>query len=239
MSGGPLLEVRGVTAFYGDFQALRGLSFDAYEGEIVALLGSNGAGKTTLLRVLSGLLRAREGSIRFRGEDITGLSPDAIVEMGIGHVPEGRQLFPEMTVEENLQVGSHIARSRPHRAANIERFYGMFPRLRERRKQTAGTLSGGEQQMLAISRALMSEPKLLLLDEPSLGLSPLVTEQTLAIVKNISGPDLTIVIVEQKVMEALEIATRGYVIENGTLVTKGTSPDLMTDPAIREAYLGL
>ena len=239
MSGGPLLEVRGVTAFYGDFQALRGLSFDAYEGEIVALLGSNGAGKTTLLRVLSGLVRAREGSIRFRGQDITGLSPDAIVEMGIGHVPEGRQLFSEMTVEENLQVGSHIARSRPRRAANIERFYDIFPRLRERRKQTAGTLSGGEQQMLAISRALMSEPKLLLLDEPSLGLSPRVTEETLAIVKSLSGPDLTTVIVEQKVMEALETATRGYVIENGAFVTKGTSRELMADPAIREAYLGL
>jgi branched-chain amino acid transport system ATP-binding protein len=239
MSGAPLLEVRGLTAFYGDFQALRGLSFDAYEGEIVALLGSNGAGKTTLLRVLSGLVRAREGSIRFRGQDITGLSPDAIVEMGIGHVPEGRQLFPEMTVEENLQVGSHIARSRPRRAANIERFYSIFPRLRERRKQTAGTLSGGEQQMLAISRALMSEPKLLLLDEPSLGLSPRVTEETLAIVKSLSGPDLTTVIVEQKVMEALETATRGYVIENGAFVTKGTSRELMADPAIREAYLGL
>jgi branched-chain amino acid transport system ATP-binding protein len=239
LGGPPLLEVRDVTAFYGDFQALWGLSFDVFEGEIVALLGSNGAGKTTLLRVLSGLVRAQQGTVRFRGKDITRLSPDAIVEIGIAHVPEGRQLFPEMTVEENLQVGSHIARSRVRRATNIERFYGMFPRLRERRKQTAGTLSGGEQQMLAISRALMSEPKLLLLDEPSLGLSPLVTEQTLAIVKNISGPDLTVVIVEQKVMEALEIAGRGYVIENGTLVTKGMSRDLMGDPAIREAYLGL
>jgi len=235
----PLLEVRDVAAFYGDFQALSGLSFEAFAGEIVALLGSNGAGKTTLLRVISGLVAARAGTVRFGGQDITKRPADAIVEMGIAHVPEGRQLFPAMTVEENLLVGSHLARSRAHRATNIERLYGMFPRLRERRKQNAGTLSGGEQQMLAIGRALMSEPKLLLLDEPSLGLSPLLTEQTLAVVKSLSGPDFTIVIVEQKVMEGLEIATRGYVIENGRLVKSGTSRELMSDPAIREAYLGL
>ena len=239
MTAPAVLEVRDVTAFYGDFQALWGLTFDVYEGEIVALLGSNGAGKTTLLRVVSGLVKARAGSVRFRGEDITNLPPDAIVELGIAHVPEGRQLFPEMTVEENLQVGSHVRRSRANRAANLEKFYAMFPRLRERRRQMAGTLSGGEQQMLAISRALMSEPKLLLLDEPSLGLSPLFTEQTLAIVKSLAGPELTVVIVEQKVMEGLEISSRGYVIENGKLVTKGSSEELMRDPAIREAYLGL
>jgi branched-chain amino acid transport system ATP-binding protein len=235
----PLLEVRDITASYGDFQALWGLSFEVFEGEVVALLGSNGAGKTTVLRVLSGLVKAKTGTVRFRGRDITNLDPDVIVELGIAHVPEGRQLFPEMTVEENLQVGSHVARSRARRGANLERFYSMFPRLRERRKQMAGTLSGGEQQMLAISRALMSEPKLVLLDEPSLGLSPILTEQTLAIVKDIASRDLTVVIVEQKVMEGLEISSRGYVIENGRLVTKGQSQDLIRDPAIREAYLGL
>jgi len=239
MSETPLLEVVDVTAGYGDFQALSGIGFEVFEGEIVALLGSNGAGKTTLLRVLSGLVKARTGSVRFRGRDITNLEPDVIVQMGIAHVPEGRQLFPEMTVEENLQVGSHIARSRAHRHANLERFYAMFPRLRERRKQMAGTLSGGEQQMLAISRALMSEPKLLLLDEPSLGLSPLLTEQTLAIVKDVAALDLTVVIVEQKVLEGLEISSRGYVIENGKLVRKGQSQELIRDAAIREAYLGL
>jgi branched-chain amino acid transport system ATP-binding protein len=235
----PLLEVAGITASYGDFQALWGLSFEVFEGEVVALLGSNGAGKTTVLRVLSGLLKAQAGTVRFRGRDITNLEPDVIVELGIAHVPEGRQLFPDMTVEENLQVGSHITRSRARRGANLQRFYSMFPRLRERRRQMAGTLSGGEQQMLAISRALMSEPKLLLLDEPSLGLSPLLTEQTLTIVKEIAGRDLTVVIVEQKVMEGLEISSRGYVIENGRLVTQGQSQELIRDPAIREAYLGL
>jgi branched-chain amino acid transport system ATP-binding protein len=239
MSAPPLLEVRDVTAFYGDFQALWGLGFEVFEGEIVALLGSNGAGKTSLLRVLSGLLPARGGTVRFRGKDITNFAPHAIVQMGIAHVPEGRQLFQDMTVEENLQVGSHIARSRAHRAANLERLFAMFPRLRERRKQLAGTLSGGEQQMLAIGRALMSEPTLLLLDEPSLGLSPLLTEQTLAIIKDVAKHDLTVVIVEQKVMEGLEIASRGYVIENGRLVTHGTSESLARDPMIREAYLGL
>jgi branched-chain amino acid transport system ATP-binding protein len=239
VTGPFFLEIRNVTAFYGDFQALWGVSLEVREGEIVALLGSNGAGKTTLLRVISGLVRARAGVVSFRGQDVTNLPPDAIVELGIAHVPEGRQLFPEMTVEENLLIGSHILRSRPNRARNMDKFYAMFPVLRERRRQLAGTLSGGEQQLLAISRALMSEPKLLLLDEPSNGLSPLFTEQTLAIVKQIAGRDLTVVIVEQKVMEGLELSTRGYVIENGRLVTKGSAEELMRDPAIREAYLGV
>jgi branched-chain amino acid transport system ATP-binding protein len=235
----PLLEVRDVTAFYGDFQALWGVSFEVFEGEIVALLGSNGAGKTTLLRVLSGLVRARDGVVRSRGQDLAHRSPEAIVDAGIAQVPEGRQLFADMTVEENLQIGSHLARARPHRAANLEKLYSMFPRLRERRRQSAGTLSGGEQQMLAIGRALMSEPKLLLLDEPSLGLSPLVTEQTLAAVRDIAKRDLSVVIVEQKVMEGLEIAHRGYVIENGKFVRKGRADELMSDGAIRANYLGL
>ncbi len=239
MSDAPLLEVRDLTAFYGDFQALWGIGFTVRQGEIVALLGSNGAGKTTLLRVISGLVRAATGSVRFAGRDIANMPAHAIVEAGIAHVPEGRQLFPEMTVEENLLLGAHVPRSRARRAANIEKYYGMFPRLRERRKQMAGTLSGGEQQMLAIARALMSEPKLLLLDEPSLGLSPLFTEQTLATVKEIAGRDLTVVLVEQKVMEGLEISGRGYVIENGRLVAEGTAQALMSDPRIREAYLGL
>jgi len=235
----PLLQVQDVSAFYGDFHALAGLTFEVYDGEVVALLGSNGAGKTTLLRVISGLLKTRAGTVHFLGREITNLAPDAIVELGIAHVPEGRQLFAEMTVEENLLLGSHIRRSRVRRRANLEKFYAMFPVLGERRKQMSGTLSGGEQQMLAISRALMSEPRLLLLDEPSLGLSPIVTEQMLAIVKSIAGPALTVVIVEQKVIDGLEISSRGYVIEDGRLVTKGSAEELIRDPKIREAYLGL
>jgi branched-chain amino acid transport system ATP-binding protein len=239
MSDAPLLEVRDLVAFYDDSQALWSITVDVREGEIVALLGSNGAGKTTTLRVVSGLLRARAGSVRFRGQDVTNWTPHAIVEAGIAHVPEGRQLFPEMSVEENLFVGAHVARARGRRANNLERLYGTFPRLRERRKQLAATLSGGEQQMLALARALMSEPKLLLLDEPSLGLSPLATSQALAMIKDTAGRDLTVVLVEQKVTEALEIAARGYVIENGRIVTQGSSHELANDPRIREAYLGL
>jgi branched-chain amino acid transport system ATP-binding protein len=233
-----LLELRNVVAYYGDFQALFGISFQVRPQEVLALLGGNGAGKTTCLRVISGLLRPRSGSVHFQGQDITRTPPDAIVELGIAHVPEGRQLFPEMTVEENLYLGSQLPRARVNRAANLERMYALFPRLKERRAQLAGTLSGGEQQMVAISRALMSEPKLLMLDEPSLGLSPKLTEQTLAAVRQIAQ-EVTVLIVEQKVMEGLEISDRGYVIEHGTLVKEGSAQQLISDPGIREAYLGL
>ena len=233
-----LLELRNVVAYYGDFQALFGISFQVRPQEVLALLGGNGAGTTTCLRVISGLLRPRSGSVHFQGQDITRTPPDAIVELGIAHVPEGRQLFPEMTVEENLYLGSQLPRARVNRAANLERMYALFPRLKERRAQLAGTLSGGEQQMVAISRALMSEPKLLMLDEPSLGLSPKLTEQTLAAVRQIAQ-EVTVLIVEQKVMEGLEISDRGYVIEHGTLVKEGSAQQLISDPGIREAYLGL
>ncbi|MGO9831461.1 MAG: ABC transporter ATP-binding protein [Myxococcaceae bacterium] len=238
MSAETLLEVDALTAFYGDFQALFGLSFQVRAAEVVALLGGNGAGKTSCLRVISGLLRARSGRVRFLGEDITGLSPAEIVELGIAHVPEGRQLFPEMSVEENLWLGSYLPRARKRRPQNVSRMYQLFPRLAERRRQVAGTLSGGEQQMVAIARGMMSEPKLLLLDEPSLGLSPKLTEQTLAAVRELAKV-VTVLIVEQKVMEGLEIADRGYVIENGKLVTEGTAAVLVQDRGIREAYLGL
>jgi branched-chain amino acid transport system ATP-binding protein len=238
MSAEPLLELKDVTAFYGDFQALYGLSFQVQPNEVVALLGGNGAGKTTSLRVISGLLRARSGGVRFEGRDIGAVAAADIVDMGIAHVPEGRQLFAEMTVEENLQLGSYLRRARANRAKNIGRMFELFPRLAERRKQLAGTLSGGEQQMVAIARAMMSEPKLLLLDEPSLGLSPKLTEQTLAAVRELSKL-VTVLMVEQKVMEGLEIADRGYVIENGKLVTEGTAAALIQDKGIREAYLGL
>ena len=234
----PLLQLKDVTAFYSDFQALFGVSFEVRPNEVLALLGGNGAGKTTCLRVVSGLLRPRSGTVHFEGQDITRTPPDNIVDLGIAHVPEGRQLFPEMTVEENLYLGSQLPRARVNRAANLERMYALFPRLKERRAQLAGTLSGGEQQMVAISRALMSEPKLLMLDEPSLGLSPKLTEQTLAAVRQIAQ-EVTVLIVEQKVMEGLEISDRGYVIEHGTLVKEGSAQQLISDPGIREAYLGL
>jgi len=234
----PLLKLHDVVAFYGDFQALFGVSFEVRPNEVLALLGGNGAGKTTCLRVISGLLRPRSGTVHFEGQDITRTPPDTIVDLGIAHVPEGRQLFPEMTVEENLYLGSQLPRARAHRAQNLERMYALFPRLSERKRQLAGTLSGGEQQMVAISRALMSEPKLLMLDEPSLGLSPKLTEQTLAAVREISK-SVTVMIVEQKVMEGLEISDRGYVIEHGKLVKEGAAAQLISDPSIREAYLGL
>jgi len=234
----PLLKLHDVVAFYGDFQALFGVSFEVRPNEVLALLGGNGAGKTTCLRVISGLLRPRSGTVRFEGQDITRTPPDTIVDLGIAHVPEGRQLFPEMTVEENLYLGSQLRRARAHRPQNLERMYALFPRLGERRRQLAGTLSGGEQQMVAISRALMSEPKLLMLDEPSLGLSPKLTEQTLSAVREIAK-SVTVMIVEQKVMEGLEISDRGYVIEHGKLVKEGAAAQLISDPSIREAYLGL
>jgi branched-chain amino acid transport system ATP-binding protein len=238
VSGEALLEVDSLVAYYGDFQALFGLSFQVRAAEVVALLGGNGAGKTTSLRVISGLLRPRSGKVRFFGKDITGLAPAHIVDLGIAHVPEGRQLFPEMSVEENLYLGSYLPRARRRRGENLERMYALFPRLAERRRQVAGTLSGGEQQMVAIARGMMSEPKLLLLDEPSLGLSPKLTEQTLAAVRELAKV-VTVLMVEQKVMEGLEIADRGYVIENGKLVTEGTAATLAQDRGIREAYLGL
>jgi branched-chain amino acid transport system ATP-binding protein len=238
VSAEPLLEVENLVAFYGDFQALFGLSFQVGASEVVALLGGNGAGKTTCLRVISGLLRPRSGKVRFLGKDITGQGPAHIVDLGIAHVPEGRQLFPEMSVEENMYLGSYLPRARTRRKENLERMYALFPRLAERRRQVAGTLSGGEQQMVAIARGMMSEPKLLLLDEPSLGLSPKLTEQTLAAVRELAK-GVTVLMVEQKVMEGLEIADRGYVIENGKLVTEGTATALAQDRGIREAYLGL
>ncbi|MCL6522669.1 MAG: ABC transporter ATP-binding protein [Firmicutes bacterium] len=235
----PLLEVRGVTAFYGDFQALWGVDLEVREGEVVTLLGANGAGKTTTLRVVSGLLRPASGSVRFAGEEITGRPAHRIVELGIAHVPEGRQLFPLMSVEENLLLGGRVPRVRARRQANLERMVELFPILGERRRQAAGTLSGGEQQMLAIARALMSEPRLLLLDEPSLGLAPRVTEEVFATVRAVAARGVTVLLVEQNVLEALEISDRGYVIEHGRIVRAGPAAELARDAAIREAYLGL
>ncbi len=232
----PLLAIEGLEAGYGAITALRGISFAVYPGEIVTLIGSNGAGKSTLLRVVSGLLRPRSGRILLGGEEIGSLAPDRIVRLGVCHVPEGRRIFANLTVRENLQMGGWVRRDDGARA--LDRVLSLFPRLRERLKQAGGTLSGGEQQMLAIGRALMAEPRLLLLDEPSLGLAPRLVQQIFEIVREIHAAGTTIVLVEQNAHLALRVASRAYVLETGSIVLEGTASDLAADPRVRRAYLG-
>ena len=221
-----MLEVRDLSLAYGDVQVLFGVSLRVDEGEIVTLLGSNGAGKTTTLRAISGLRPPRGGEVLFS-------------EMGIALVPEGRELWPLLTVRENLELGAYTRSARARSAANLEKVFRLFPRLRERHAQMAGSLSGGEQQMCAIGRALMSEPRLLMLDEPSLGLAPILVDQVFDIVRTLHQQGITILLVEQNLQKALEVARRGYVIETGSVKLSGTSADLLADPAIRSAYLGL
>jgi branched-chain amino acid transport system ATP-binding protein len=233
-----VLEVAGLTAGYGALPVLRGIDFAVAAGEIVAVLGSNGAGKSTLNNVLSGLLKPSAGRIGFRGSEIAGAPPAAIVARGLIQVPEGRRIFPNLSVRENLEIGSY-RRGRPHRAANLERVGTIFPRLRERMKQLAGTLSGGEQQMLAIGRALMAEPVLLILDEPSLGLSPLLVEEMFALVARIRAEGVSVLLVEQNVMQSLAIADRAYVLEQGIFTLSGAGAALLDDKRLRQAYLGL
>ncbi len=237
----PLLVMDDVQAAYGDFQALFNITLHVNEGEIVTLVGANGAGKTTTLRVISGLLHAKKGTVRFNGQDISRTPPHRIVELGISHVPEGRQLFPHMTVEENLALGSYIGRARPRLKESMEEQFAFFPRLKERRKQLAGTLSGGEQQMVAIARGLMTQPKLLLLDEPSLGLAPKIVEEVFEKIQEIGKRGLTVLIVEQNVVDGLSISNRGYVVENGAVeLGIGTSAqELLSNERLRSAYLGL
>jgi len=237
----PLLVLDDVQAAYGDFQALFNITLHVNEGEIVTLVGANGAGKTTTLRVISGLLHAKKGAVRFNGQDISRTPPHRIVELGISHVPEGRQLFPHMTVEENLALGSYIDRARPRLKESMEEQFAFFPRLKERRKQLAGTLSGGEQQMVAIARGLMNQPKLLLLDEPSLGLAPKIVEEVFEKIQEIGKRGLTVLIVEQNVVDGLSISNRGYVVENGAVeLGIGTSAqELLSNEQLRSAYLGL
>ena len=234
-----LLAMEDVRASYGDFQALFNITLEIRAGEIVTLIGANGAGKTTTLRVISGLLRSQHGQLRFEGKDISGLPPHEIVMRGVSHVPEGRQLFPHMSVEENLALGAYIARVRPRLKDAMEQQFELFPRLKERRGQLAGTLSGGEQQMVAIARGLMAAPTLLLLDEPSLGLAPKIVEEVFAKVQQIGKSGLTVLIVEQNVVDGLSISDRGYVVENGTITLHGTPKELLSNEQIREAYLGL
>jgi branched-chain amino acid transport system ATP-binding protein len=234
-----MLKVTGLETFYGDLQALHGVSLEVREGEIVSVIGSNGAGKTTTLMTISGVLRPRTGEVEFAGRRIDRLKPAEIVEAGLGHVPEGRQLFPSMTVEENLLMGACTRRARGDRAAILGRVYELFPRLRDRRRQVSGTLSGGEQQMVAIGRGLMSRPRLLMLDEPSLGLSPMLVTAIFAILREINRGGATILLVEQNVFRALKLSHRGYILENGRVATEGASQDLLRDPQVRTAYLGL
>ncbi len=234
-----LLAVTDLHAFYGDTEALKGISFEVLPGEIVALLGSNGAGKTTTLRTVSGLHRSRSGSIQFDGGNITRSRAHDIVSMGLGHVPEGRRVFPGLTVEENLNLGGYLSRRDTALVGRRrDRAYELFPRLHERRQQLAGTLSGGEQQMLAMGRALMSEPKLLCLDEPSMGLAPLLAATILGIVAEIRSRGTAVLMVEQNARQALRLADRAYVLETGRIVLRGPAPDLAADPRVQAAYLG-
>jgi branched-chain amino acid transport system ATP-binding protein len=232
------MEVAGVSAGYGDTQILWDVSFSVQKGQLVALIGANGAGKTTTLKTICGLVRTTAGSIRYRGAVISGKPVHQIVELGITLVPEGRQLFPKMTVEENLRAGAYLKRTKPRKAHNLERVYQIFPRLRERRAQVAETMSGGEQQMLAIGRALMQDPELIMFDEPSLGLSPLLVEEIFRVIKSLHDQGLSIFLVEQNVKQTMKVADYCYVLENGRIVQEGTGRELEADPKVREAYLG-
>ncbi len=239
MTGGQyVLEVAGLKAGYGGVEVLRGIDLAVGAGEIVAVLGSNGVGKTTLNKVLSGVLPARAGQITFEGRRLDGVDAAAIVEAGLIQVPEGRKIFPNLDIQENLELGSY-RRARKNRARNLERVYETFPRLRERRSQAAGTLSGGEQQMLAIGRGMMAEPRLLILDEPSLGLSPLLVEEMFTLIRRLNADGMPIMLVEQNVVQSLEIASRAYIVENGLVTMSGNAAEIAADPELRRAYLGL
>jgi branched-chain amino acid transport system ATP-binding protein len=234
-----LLEVQGVHAAYGDLAVLRDVSLRIGAGEIVSVVGANGAGKTTLLRAIAGLLRPARGRILLDGERLDRLPTSRIVDLGVVRVPEGRRIFPGMTVRENLELGAVVPRARRQRAATLERVFTLFPILRERIGQLAGTLSGGEQQMLAIGRGLMARPRLLMLDEPSLGLAPLVAREIFAIAGRVNDEGTTLLLVEQDVVHSLRISHRGYVLENGTVTLEGAGPELLADAHIKTAYLGL
>lgn len=233
-----LLELKNVHAYYGNIHALKGPSLEVNQGEVVTLIGSNGAGKTTILRVIQGLLRLRQGSIRFAGQALEALPAEAIVRLGISQSPEGRLIFPRMTVLENLEMGAFSRRDKLGIKQDIERVLGLFPRLKERVSQKGGTLSGGEQQMLAIARAMMARPRLLLLDEPSMGLAPKLVTQIFTIVRDINSQGTTILLVEQNARMALAVADRGYVLQTGQIVLTGTAKDLQSNEMVRKAYLG-
>ena len=234
-----LLEVDKLDLFYGDAQALDGVSLEIAAGEIVAIVGANGAGKSSLIRTIHGIEKPAHGSIRFDGVDIAGWPSFRVCEAGIGHVAEGRQVFPNLSVLENLEMGATPRHARALEKQTIERVFALFPRLSERRRQAAGTLSGGEQQMLAIGRCLMGQPRLIMFDEPSLGLAPTIVQEVFRIVRRLNEEGLTILLVEQNVMASLKIAHRGYVLENGRIELSGTGSELLNDDRVRQAYLGL
>ena len=233
----PILKVDDINVWYGSIHAIKGVSFEVYEGEIVTLIGANGAGKSTTLNTISGLLHSKTGSVTFQGKPLAKIPPHKIVEQGLAQVPEGRRVFLQMTVKENLEMGAYTMPSGGV-DADLDMVYSLFPRLKERYKQVAGTLSGGEQQILAKGRALMSHPKLLMLDEPSMGLAPILVEQIFDIIKDLHKNGSTILLVEQNAQAALSIADRGYVLETGKIVTTGTGAELLNSPAIKKAYLG-
>ncbi|HEU5093932.1 MAG TPA: ABC transporter ATP-binding protein [Reyranella sp.] len=234
-----MLELRKVDAGYGSFQALFGVDLEVKAGEAVGVVGPNGAGKTTLMRVISGLIRPRSGSIGMQGIDVLATPPHRIVSLGIAHVPENRRLFPGLTVEDNLRMGAFMPEARARHDQRLAFVFDLFPRLKERRHQLAGTMSGGEQQMCAIGRALMSDPKLLLLDEPSAGLAPVVVQQVFELVKRIRASGLTVLIVEQNVQQVLKVVDRAYLLEAGTIRASGSSADLLRSDTIKQAYLGV
>jgi branched-chain amino acid transport system ATP-binding protein len=233
-----MLKLRDVTAGYGKSEVLRGVSFDVHAGEVVTLVGANGAGKSTTLKTLCGIVKARGGSVEFDGLALTGRPPHEIVEMGITMVPEGRQLFPFLTVEENLLMGAYKRSARKLKQERLQEVLAIFPRVGERLRQLAGSLSGGEQQMVAIARGMMADPRLLIFDEPSLGLSPILVEQMFDVVRMVAKRGTTVLLVEQNVFHTLQIADRGYVLENGSVTLTGTGKELLSNPHVRRAYLG-
>jgi branched-chain amino acid transport system ATP-binding protein len=234
----PILEVNDVHTYYGNIHALKGVSISVEDGEVVTLIGSNGAGKSTTLKTISGLLRPKRGSVSFQGKRIDNVPADEVVKLGIAQSPEGRRIFSRMTVMENLEMGAFARTDRAAIKADMERVFELFPRLRERTNQKGGTMSGGEQQMLAIGRALMSKPKLLLLDEPSMGLSPLLVETIFGVVRDINKLGTTVLLVEQNALMALQVANRGYVMQTGTIVIEDTSENLLKSEIVRKTYLG-
>ncbi len=234
----PLLRLQDVVASYGAIQALRGISLEVHKGEIVTMLGGNGAGKSTTLRTISGLMHPRSGSVELDGRDVTTVAAHKLVQLGIGHAPEGRRIFNRLTVLENLQMGAYSRHDKAEIEADYDRVFGLFPRLQERHGQSSGTLSGGEQQMLAIGRALMGRPKLLLLDEPSMGLAPVLVEQIFRIIRDINSQGTTILLVEQNAQMALQVAVRGYILQTGKIVLADTAAALARNEQVKKAYLG-
>ena len=233
-----MLEIKDIEVFYGMIQAIKGVSFEVNEGEVIALIGANGAGKTTILHTITGLLSPKKGSIIFEGQDITKIPAHKIVSLGIAHVPEGRRVFAELTVYENLKMGAYTRKDKNEIEETLDMVYKRFPRLEERKNQLAGTLSGGEQQMLAMGRALMSHPKIIVMDEPSMGLSPILVNQIFDIIEEVSKSGTTVLLVEQNAKKALSIADRAYVLETGKIVLSGDAKELLNDDSIKKAYLG-